>query len=131
LELTSKVEALLIGQFRVFFNDRGERLERVACEAEPIFVDYLHRLPAASARLLCRHDQSPYCYAASIFPSQQLFECLQPLDCFHDIFVRIACLFSGHFPNMIESAIELFCACRNYSRIRDDPCSYLSSKTTH
>jgi len=47
LELTSKVEAFLIGQLRVFFDDRGERLERVACEAEAIFVDYLHRLPAA------------------------------------------------------------------------------------
>jgi hypothetical protein len=50
LKLTSKVEAFLIAQFRVFSNDRGERLERVTCEAEADFVDYLHRLPAAAAR---------------------------------------------------------------------------------
>jgi hypothetical protein len=98
----------------VFFNDRGERLERVACEAEAIFVDYLHRLSATTARLLCRHDQSPRRYAASIFLASSFSNVL---DCFHDVFVRIACPIAGHFSNMIESAIELFNACRNYSRI--------------
>jgi hypothetical protein len=49
LELTGKVEAFLNGQFGVFFDDRGERLERYACEAEAVSVDYLHRLPATAA----------------------------------------------------------------------------------
>lgn len=42
LEFSGKVQALLIGQVSLFLDDGGKRLNRVACKAEAIFVDYLY-----------------------------------------------------------------------------------------
>jgi len=102
LELTGEVEAFLICQSRVFFDDRGKRLERVACEAKAVFADYLHRLPAAAARVLFRHAKISIRLRCIDFPSQQLFKCLQLLDCIHYFFVCIECAIVRHRPNVIE-----------------------------
>jgi hypothetical protein len=42
LEFSGEVQVFLIAQVSLFLDDGGERLKRVACEAEAIFVDYLY-----------------------------------------------------------------------------------------